>query len=54
MRFGNNFYPGDFFAVEEQQLRMVQKRGLFWVAFLVWRLLRLWVACQKVLESAGK
>jgi len=27
---------------------------LFWVAFLVWGLCRLQVACQKVLESAGK
>jgi hypothetical protein len=27
--------------------------GLFWVAFLVWGLWRLQVACQKVQECAG-
>jgi hypothetical protein len=30
-----------FFSVVEQKLEMVQKRGLFWFAFLIWGLLRL-------------
>jgi hypothetical protein len=35
-------------------LKNAPKKGLFWVVFLFWGLLRLQVACQKVLESADK
>jgi hypothetical protein len=47
-------FCGWFSAVVEQHLKNAAEKGLFWVAFLVWGLWRLQVACQKVLESAGK
>ena len=43
-----------FLAVVEQHLKNAAEGGLFWVAFLVWGLWRLQVACQKVLESEKK
>ncbi len=42
-----------FCAVVEQQLKNAVAISLFWVAFLLWRLIRLQVACAKALESAG-
>jgi hypothetical protein len=42
------------FALVEQHLKKCMQRRLFWVAFLVWGLLRLQVAARKDSKRLGK